>query len=50
MSVRRIWMAVLAIVLIFWGLVLLGWVDFDNANDVLGIGAIGAGVLLLVDK
>lgn len=50
MSVKRIWMAVLAIVLVLWGLILLDWVSFDNSGDVLGIGAIIAGVLLLLDR
>jgi uncharacterized membrane protein HdeD (DUF308 family) len=50
MSVKRIWMAVLAIVLILWGLILLDWVSFDNSNDVLGIGAIIAGILLVLDR
>ena len=50
MSVKRIWMAVLAIVLILWGLILLDWVSFSNSGDVLGIGAIIAGVLLLLDR
>jgi hypothetical protein len=50
MKISRLWHAVLALVLVFWGLLSLDWVSFRNAGDVLGIGAIVAGVLLLIDK
>lgn len=50
MKVQRIWHVVLAAVLILWGLILLDWVSFSNSSDFLGIGAIVAAVLLLIDK
>jgi len=46
----KIWHLALGIVLIFWGAWLMTWLDFDNASDILGIGAIVTGVLVLIDK
>jgi uncharacterized membrane protein HdeD (DUF308 family) len=46
----KLWHVVLAVTLIFWGLVSLDWISFNNAGDVLGIAAIVSGVLLLIDK
>lgn len=48
MKISKLWKVVLAITLMAWGLVLLDVVSFSS--DILGIGAIAAGVLLLIDK
>jgi hypothetical protein len=37
----------LGLVLIFWGMMLLEWIAFDDAGSVLGIGAVIAGVLVM---
>lgn len=50
MRIKRIWHAVLAGVLAFWGLMLLDVLTFSGADDVLGIGAIAAAVLILFDR
>ena len=41
---------VLAIVLIFWALVLLNVLAFDGADTILAVGALVTGALLLLDK
>lgn len=46
----KFWYLALAIVLIFWGVILLDWITLDNSSDILGIGAIVTGVLILIDK
>ena len=40
----------LAATLILWGLLLLDVVTFSSASDIIGIGGIASGVLLLLDK
>ncbi len=50
MKMDKLWHVVLAVTLIFWGLVSLDWVSFKNAADVFGIAAIVSGLLLLIDK
>lgn len=50
MKFAKFWYLALGILLVFWGAVLMGWLEFDNANDILGIGAIVTGVLVLIDK
>ncbi len=44
------WHLVLAIWLILLGVVWMDWISFDNSTDILGIGAIVTGVLVLIDK
>jgi uncharacterized membrane protein HdeD (DUF308 family) len=46
----KFWYLALAIVLIFWGVILLDWITVSSASDILGIGAIVTGVLILIDK
>jgi len=46
----RTWHFLLGLVLIFWGAMLLDWITFTRAADVLGIGAIVTGILALIDK
>lgn len=50
MRSSKVWHFVLGLVLIFWGAMTLEWITFSNASDVLGAGAIAAGVLALFDK
>ena len=50
MKFSKIWQLALALLLIFWGAILMDWLTFDNASDVLGIGAFVTGVLVLIDK
>ena len=50
MKFKKIWHLALGLVLIYWGAVELDWITFDNARDILGIGAIVTGVLVLIDK
>jgi uncharacterized membrane protein len=50
MKFSKIWQLALGILLVFWGALLMDWISFDNANDVLGIGAIVVGALAIIDK
>ena len=50
MKFAKFWHLALAIVLIFWGVILLDWITINNSSDILGIGAIVTGVLILIDK
>lgn len=50
MKFSKIWHLALGLVLIFWGAMLMDWISFSNASDVLGIGSIVTGVLVLIDK
>mgnify|MGYP001561785375 CR=1 FL=1 len=50
MKFSKIWHVALGILLVFWGALLMDWISFDNANDILGIGSIVTGVLVLIDK
>ena len=50
MKFGKFWYLLLGIFLIFWGAVTMGWLEFDNSGDILGILAIVTGVLVLVDK
>jgi hypothetical protein len=45
-----IWRIVLAAWFIVWGVLGMGWITFDNSGDVLAIGAIAVGVLVLIDR
>jgi hypothetical protein len=46
----KIWHLALGLVLIFWGALLMDWISFNNSSDILGIGSIITGVLVLIDK
>ena len=50
MKFSKIWHIALGILLVFWGAVTMGWLEFDNASDVIGIGSVVTGVLVLIDK
>jgi len=49
-KISRLWKLVLAATLIVWGLLLLDVLTFSSASDIVGIGSIASGVLLLLDK
>ncbi len=46
----KFWQQALAIVLVFWALVLLGVVTFDGADNILAVGALATATLLVIDK
>jgi hypothetical protein len=46
----KFWQQALAIVLVFWALVLLGVFTFDGADKILAVVALATGALLLLDK
>ena len=50
MKIGKLWKVVLAATLIVWGLLLLDVLTFSSASDIVGIGGIASGVLLLLDK
>ena len=50
MKISKLWRVVLAATLILWGLLLLDVVTYSSASDIIGIGGIASGVLLLLDK
>ncbi len=50
MKIAKLWRVVLAATLILWGLQLLDVLTFSNASDIIGIGGVASGVLLLLDK
>lgn len=50
MKFSKIWHLVLAIWLILLGVIWMDWISFDSSTDILGIGAIVTGVLVLIDK
>ena len=50
MKFEKFWKLALGLVLLFWGAWLMGWIDFESAPDILGIGSLITGVLVLIDK
>lgn len=50
MKISKLWRVVLAATLILWGLLLLDVLTFSSASDIIGIGGVVSGVLLLVDR
>ena len=50
MKISKLWRVVLAATLILWGLQLLDVLTFSGASDIIGIGGVASGVLLLLDK
>lgn len=50
MRVAKIWHFALGLVLVYWGAMLMEWITFSNASDVLGIGSIVTGLLAIIDK
>ncbi len=50
MKISKLWRVALAVTLILWGLLLLDVVTFSGASDIIGIGGVVSGVLLLLDQ
>lgn len=50
MKFDKVWQIVLGVWLIFWGALTMDWFSFSSAGDILGIGALIAGVLTILDK
>jgi uncharacterized membrane protein HdeD (DUF308 family) len=50
MKLNKVWHLAVGLVLVFWGLLLLEWLTLENSDVVLGVGAIIAGVLVIIDK
>ena len=50
MKFSSLWKIVLAVWLVLFGVFTMGWIEMSSSGDVIGIGAIIAGVLLLLDK
>jgi uncharacterized membrane protein len=46
----KIWHFALGLLLVWWGAMLMDWISFAKASDILGIGSIVTGVLALLDK
>jgi len=46
----KVWMIVLAVTLIIWGINLLFIPGFPNVNLIIAIGALASGVLMLLNK
>lgn len=50
MKFAKFWHLVLGLVLIFWGLILLDILSLSDGDVFLGIGAIIAGVLVMMNR
>ncbi len=46
----KFWQQALAVVLVYWALMLFGVFDFDSADEILAVGAIITAALILFDK
>ena len=47
----KFWQQVLAVVLVFWALILFGvFDDFSSANKILAVGALITAALIIIDK
>ena len=47
---RKIWLIVLAVWFIFWGLLAVTNVRFEGQNLIMGVAALAVGVLALLDR
>ena len=50
MSGRKIWMILLAVFLVVYGLLLISNIRFEGQNLIVGVLAIAAGILLVFDR
>ncbi len=50
MKFSPLWKVLLGIWLVLFGVFAMGWLELDSSGDILGIGAIVTGVLVLIDK
>ena len=46
----KFWQKALAVVLVYWALMLFGVFDFDAVEEILAVGALITAALLLLDK
>ena len=46
----KFWQQALAVVLVYWALVLFGVFDFSGADKILAVGALVTAALLIIDK
>ena len=46
----KVWMIVLAVTLILWGINLLFIPGFPNINVIIAIGALASGILMLMNR
>ncbi len=46
----KLWQLALAVVLIYFGCYTMGWLDFSSADEILGVGAIVAGALIVLNQ
>ena len=46
----KFWQQVLAVVLVYWALMLFGVFDFGSADEILAVGALVTAALLIIDK
>ena len=46
----RFWQQALAVVLVYWALVLFEIIDFDGWDNILAVGALITAALILLDK
>jgi len=46
----KFWQQVLAVVLVFWALMLFGVFDFSSADKILAVGALITAALIIIDK
>lgn len=46
----RFWQQALAVVLVYWALMLFGVFDFGSADEILAVGALITAALILFDK
>jgi hypothetical protein len=46
----KFWQQVLAVVLVFWALMLFGVFDFGGADKILAVGALITAALIIFDK
>ena len=46
----KFWQKALAVVLVYWALMLFGVFDFGSADEILAVGALITAALLIIDK
>ncbi|MBN2114337.1 MAG: hypothetical protein JW785_09445 [Acidimicrobiia bacterium] len=46
----KFWQQVLAVVLVYWALMLFGVFDFGSADEILAVGALVTAALIIIDK
>lgn len=46
----KFWQQVLAVVLVYWALILFGVFEFGSAYEILAVGALITAALIIIDK